>query len=142
MPAQVDGQLAGAVGAANAAARLTGPEAADGVVLTSALMLGQSGARKAYVAQSVFDVPLEQLGIPLLIVGHADDSCTRSPARLMPGVAERAGSVRKQVVAITGGPGNAAGGLAACEGKSPHGFLGQEAEVAAGIARFVRGGRY
>lgn len=31
---------------------------------------------------------------------------------------------------------------AACEGRSPHGFLQQEAEVAAGIARFIGGARY
>jgi len=28
------------------------------------------------------------------------------------------------------------------EGRSPHGFVEQEAEVAAGIARFIRGGSY
>ncbi len=32
--------------------------------------------------------------------------------------------------------------IEACEGRSPHGFIGQEAEVAAGIARFVLGGKY
>jgi len=36
----------------------------------------------------------------------------------------------------TSGPGDA------CEGRSPHGFNGVEAEVAAGIARFVRGEKY
>lgn len=41
-----------------------------------------------------------------------------------------------------GGPGARASGLAACEGRSPHGFVEQEAEVAAGIARFALGGRY
>jgi hypothetical protein len=30
----------------------------------------------------------------------------------------------------------------ACVGRSPHGFVDQEAEVAAGIARFVRGGSF
>jgi len=35
-----------------------------------------------------------------------------------------------------------AGLSAACEGRSPHGFLQQEAEVAAGIARFIGGARY
>ncbi len=90
----------------------------------------------------VFDVPLEAIKMPLLVVGHADDTCVRSPAKLMKGIAERAASARKQVVAVTGGPGSTGGGLAACEGKAPHGFIEQEAEVAAGIARFIRGGRY
>lgn len=136
------GTSRGSISAANAAARLAGPAAADGVVLTSALMFGQSGARKTYVSQTVFDVALENIALPLLVVGHADDGCLRSPAKLMPGIAARAGSARKQVVTVTGGPGGTGGGLAACEGRAPHGFVEQEAEVAAGIARFVRGGRY
>ena len=58
-------------------------------------------------------------------------------------VAARLTAARRQIVVVTGGPGGA--GLApaeACEGRSPHGFLDQEREVAEGIARFVRGGRY
>jgi hypothetical protein len=46
---------------------------------------------------------------------------------------------------VNGGPGVAAGtqvSIDACLGRSPHGFIEQEAEVAAGIARFIRGGRY
>lgn len=137
------GTSRGSISAANAAARLAGPAAPEGVVLTSALMFGQSGARKSYVAQTVFDAPLESIRMPLLVVGHAEDGCLRSPAKLMNGIAERAASARKQVVTVTGGPGGAGStGLAACEGKAPHGFVEQETEVAAGIARFVRGGRY
>jgi hypothetical protein len=44
-----------------------------------------------------------------------------------------------------GGPGAGAGGqpsVDACQGRSPHGFVDQEGEVAAGIARFIRGGSY
>jgi hypothetical protein len=39
---------------------------------------------------------------------------------------------------------SSAGGLSieACEGGAPHGFIGQEAEVASGIARFIHGGKY
>jgi hypothetical protein len=43
------------------------------------------------------------------------------------------------VVVVAGGT---TGRGDACEGRSPHGFNGVEAEVAAGIARFVRGGPY
>jgi hypothetical protein len=38
--------------------------------------------------------------------------------------------------------GGTAGRGDACEGRSPHGFNGLEAEVASGIARFASGGRY
>jgi hypothetical protein len=44
---------------------------------------------------------------------------------------------------VTGGPGApAASHIDVCEGRTPHGFLDQEAQVAEGIARFVRGGSY
>ncbi len=43
---------------------------------------------------------------------------------------------------MTGGPGSVGGppSVDACQGLSPHGFIEQETEVAAGIARFIRGG--
>lgn len=139
----VVGTSRGAISAANAAARLAGPAAPDGLVLTSALMAGQAGAKKAWVAQSVFDLPLEDITVPVLVVGHAADTCVRSPPNLMDRIVARTRGPRQQLVTVTGGPARPAPvGLDACEGRSPHGFVEQEAEVAAGIARFVRGGRY
>jgi hypothetical protein len=64
---------------------------------------------------------------------------------MMDKITARTSGVREQIVTVTGGPGTPAGiqaGLDACEGRAPHGFVGQEAEVAAGIARFIRGGTY
>lgn len=139
----VVGTSRGAISAANVASRITGDAAPEGVVLTSALMSGQTGAKKSWVAQSVFDLPLESIRIPVLVVGHADDKCVRSPAALMSNITARTNGAREQVVTVTGGSGKTIPmGLAACEGRSPHGFLDQEAEVAAGVARFIRGGSY
>jgi hypothetical protein len=139
----VIGTSRGAISAANAASRLTGEAAPDGVVLTSALMLGQTGQKKSWVAQSVFDLPLEAIRTPVLVVGHAEDKCVRSPPALMDNITARTNGAREQVVVVTGGPGRAGPqSLAACEGRAPHGFADQEAEVAAGIARFIRGGTY
>ena len=137
------GTSRGAISAVNAASRLAGSAAPTGVVLTSPVTAGQSGARKAWVAQSVFDLKLEAITVPLLVVGHAADSCIRSPANLNPNIAARTNSARKEIVVVTGGPASAGVSTTdACEGRSPHGFNGQEAEVAAGIARFVLGGKY
>jgi hypothetical protein len=137
------GTSRGSISAVNAAARLSGPLAPDGLVLTSALMSGFHGGRKAWVAQSVFDIRLEAIRVPVLVVGHADDQCVRSPSNLMGGITARTGAAREQVVLVTGGPGwRGAPGTDACVGRAPHGFIGQEAEVAAGIARFIGGGRY
>ena len=137
------GTSRGAISAVNAASRLTGAAAPAGVVLTSPVTAGQTGARKSWVAQSVFDLKLEAINVPLLAVGHAADGCIRSPANLIPNIIGRTSSAREQTVTVTGGPGSAGvSAIEACEGRSPHGFIGQEAEVAAGIARFVLGGKY
>jgi hypothetical protein len=63
----------------------------------------------------------------------------------MAGITARTGAAREQVVTVTGGSGTstgAAGTIEACEGRSPHGFIGQEEAVVKGIARFVRGEQY
>jgi hypothetical protein len=136
------GTSRGAISAVNAATRLTGPAAPDGLVLTSAVMVGSRG-QMAWVAHSVFDLPLESITMPVLVVGAAADACLRSPADQMVRITARTASEREQVVTVSGGPGRPeAPSLAACEGRTPHGFLDQEAEVAAGIARFVKGGAY
>ena len=137
------GTSRGSISAANAAARLSGLSAPDGIVLTSALMSGQSGAKKEWVAQTVFDLPLEEIRMPVLVVGHAADTCLRSPASRMNEISARTMGVREQVVTVTGGPGShGPPGIHACEGRFPHGFVDQEKEVAEGIARFIRGGSY
>lgn len=137
------GTSRGAISAVNAASRLSGTSAPDGLVLTSALMSGFSGGRKAWVANSVFDLRLEAIKVPVLVVGHAEDGCIRSPPGMMPDITARTAGAREQVVTVTGGPGSGGvSGVGACVGRTPHGFLEQEAEVAAGIARFIRGGRY
>lgn len=143
-PVWLVGTSRGTISAVNAAARLTGPAAPDGLVLTSALMSGFSGGQKPWVAQTVFDPALESIRVPLLVVGHAEDKCIRSPADLMGRITARTNGVREQVVTVTGGPGSGPGvpRADACEGRTPHGFLEQEAEVAAGIARFIGEGRY
>jgi len=138
------GTSRGTISAVNAGARLSGPSAPDGLVLTSALMSGDAGARKSWVAHTVFDLPLEAIKVPVLIVGHAADNCIRSPAGLMGNITARTRGARQQVVIVTGGPikPGRPQNIEDCEGRAPHGYVDQEAEVAAGIARFIRGGNY
>jgi len=143
LPVWLAGTSRGSISAANAAARLTGPEAPDGVVLTSPITSGNPNGRKAWVAQTVFDADLGAIRIPALVVAHAEDKCVRTPPDLSGDIAKKTDSVRRQAVMVTGGPGWPGDtGLKACRGKAPHGFFEQEAEVAAGIARFVTQGAY
>lgn len=137
------GTSRGTISASNAASRLAGAAAPDGLVLTSAITVGSSSRQFAWTRQTVFDLALDAIRMPTLIVGNAADACLRTPASQMNGIAERIGATRKQVVTVTGGPGGGAAvaSLDACAGRTPHGFLGQEAEVIGGIARFIRGER-
>jgi len=122
---------------------VTGLSRAGKTVFITALIRNLTqGGRLPWTAQTVHDAPLEKLGMPVLLVAHAADTCLRSPPGGIAGIAQRVKSSRVQSVTVTGGPGARQSGLAACEGRSPHGFEDQDAEVAQGIARFVRGGRY
>lgn len=94
------GTSRGSISAVNAASRLSGPAAPDGLVLTSALMSGFSGGRKSWVAHTVFDLPLESIRVPVLVIGHAEDQCPRSPPRLMPDIIKRTAGAREQAVTV------------------------------------------
>jgi hypothetical protein len=89
------GTSRGATSAANVAARLSGPVAPDGLVLTSAVMAAGPGGQRPRVTQTVG--PATTVGAP---------------------------------------------SVSACQGRTPHGFVNQEAEVVAGNARFIRGASY
>jgi len=142
LPVWVVGTSSGTLSAVNAAARLSGDSAPDGVVLTSAIMSGGKGGLRPWAVQTVFDLRLDAIRMPVLVVGHAADRCPRTPASLMGRITARTNGAREQVATVTGGPGGAQRGLDACQGRTPHGFLQQEAAVVAGIGRFVRGGQY
>jgi hypothetical protein len=108
------------------------------------MMSGDARARKTFVAQTVFDVPLQAIKMPVLVIGHGADNCLRSPAALMANITEKTESARKQIVTVVGGqfsPGRTPS-LSTCEIREPHDFGDQEAEVAAGIVRFIQGGSY
>lgn len=140
----VVGHSRGSLSAANAAARLSGLAAPDGVVLMSAMMSGEPRGKKAWTSQTVFDLPLEALKMPLLMIGHLADNCPRSLASAMPRVIAKTQSSRSQAALISGGP--IAPGrsidLSACEVGEPHDFVEQEVVLAAGITRFVRGEKF
>jgi len=142
LPVWVVGTSRGAISAASAASRLSGSAAPDGVILTSVVTVGNPRGRKAFVAQTVYDNPLENIRMPFLIVGHESDACLRSPASGMGAVLQRIASAQKQLVLVRGGPGSRNSGLEACEGRSSHGFWEQDEEVATGLVRFARAGRY
>ncbi|WOB06301.1 hypothetical protein [Piscinibacter gummiphilus] len=138
-PLWVIGTSRGTISAANVASRATGDAAPDGVVLSSALIHGTTGGVKPWTQQTVFDLSLAAIKVPVLVIGHVHDQCLRSPPGEMPRLLAQLGSARKQMVSVEGGAGpSGQASLGACEGRSPHGYVGQEAATVDTIVRFMQ----
>jgi hypothetical protein len=82
LPVWVASTSRGTISAANAAARLSGAAAPDGVILTSPLTKGFAGGRKPWVAQDVFKLDLSAIKAPLLVIVQERDTCIRTPPEL------------------------------------------------------------
>jgi len=142
-PVWVAGTSRGSISAANAAARLEGATAPDGAIITAVLSVGTDNARLEWVRQTVFDLPLDSIRIPILLMGQEHDLCMRSPPAKMEKVASKIPGDRKKVLIVKGGPTNSSGkipDLGSCAGKSAHGFIGQEAEMVDEMAKFIASG--
>lgn len=139
VPVWLVGTSRGAISAVNGASRLAGDAAPDGLILTSPVSQGARGSLP-FVSQDVFQLPLARISVPLFVLGHASDACVRSPPVNVPRIAAAAATApRKRAEIMTGGPGWPSNDRQACEGRSPHGFDGQEAEMAALLLGFARG---
>ena len=84
-------------------------------------------------------MPLQQVGVPTLIVSHRRDGCAITPAS--DGAALKAkftASPRAELKLLDGGLPPKSD---PCEAMSQHGFLGIEKEAVGAIASFVKGVR-
>ena len=79
LPVWLIGTSRGAISAVNAASRLSGAAAPDGLILTSPVTSGREVAFKAWVAHSVFSLDLGDIKMPVLVIVHAEDKCIRTP---------------------------------------------------------------
>ena len=133
VPVWLVGTSMGTVSAASVAVRLPAGQV-DGVVLTSSVTVWSRSMR-----ESLRDVRLENLRVPVFVVHHATDSCPASlpheADRLMPLLT---GAPRTAIRFFKGGATPRSG---PCEPFAPHGYLGLEADVIAAIAAFIRGDR-
>ena len=138
------GHSRGTLSAANAAARLHGDDAPDGVVLASAMLSGEAARRKPWAAQTVFDTGVKDFTGALLLLGHVADNCTRSLPQRLDAVGQGAKSARLQVALVTGGPRSTgrAPNLAGCEVHEAHDYVEQDTEFAVGVLRFITGGQF
>jgi predicted alpha/beta-hydrolase family hydrolase len=132
VPVWLVGTSRGTISAANAAARLMAPEAADGLVLTSSIT-----ASSKRLLDLPASVDLAAITVPTLLVHNTEDQCVACPFSKVPGVMDKLTRVpRKELIPFTGGDPPQGD---PCEALSRHGFLGIEDPVVAAIARWIKG---
>ena len=126
----VAGTSMGSLSAANAAARLAGDQAPNGVILTSGLLMGGNGGPSVEEG-----VPgLGGIAMPVLLVHHRHDGCRLTPpsgpAQLRPLLKA---APRVDLVMLDGGSGMGN----PCEGRSAHGFWGIDDQVVATVTEWL-----
>lgn len=132
VPVWFVGTSRGTISAANIASRLGGDKIA-GIVLTSSVT---NPGKKS--PQAVTDADLAGIAVPVLILGHGSDDCYVTPWSEQEALAKQfKNAAAVEAIRIDGGDN---GNLHdACGPFSHHGFLGQEKEVVAKIAAWIRG---
>lgn len=128
-PVWLVGTSMGSVSAASVAARLTegGP---DGIVLTSSVM-----GRNREMGESLQDVALDRIRVPVLVVHHRDDGCPSSRyADTSWAMRRLSAAPKKELLTFSGGD---APQSPPCEPLAPHGYFGIEERVVDAIAAWI-----
>jgi pimeloyl-ACP methyl ester carboxylesterase len=132
-PVYLVGTSRAALSVANAAARLTGPEDPDAIVITSGMLMHVSDKQPS-VERSVGR--LERITQPTFIVFHAKDSCRYTPASSAKPFLALLTKARKADVRIL--EGGSAGSGDPCEARTHHGFQGQDDEVVQVVTEWLK----
>lgn len=129
LPVWLVGTSRGTQSVAYAATRLRGPDAPDGIVLTSTILSDR-------FSLAVPDMALDQVAVPTMVVHHANDQCRVCLPADLPRLASALGRApRFQLQMISGGisVGNV------CGGSAHHGFNGVEDQTIEAIAAWMLG---
>jgi hypothetical protein len=117
----------GTQSAAYVATSLTGADGPDGLVLTSTILNDNKEA-------AVPSMALNRVRIPVLIVHHVQDGCSKCPYSDAPALlAKFTAAPKKQLIPISGGQSTGD----PCEAWAHHGFNGNEQEVVTQIANWI-----
>jgi pimeloyl-ACP methyl ester carboxylesterase len=129
VPVWLVGTSMGTVSAASVAARL-GEGGADGIVLTSSVV-----GRSRQMGESLQDVALERIRVPVLMVHHRDDACRVSRyADTSWAMGRLSAAPKRELLTFSGGD---APQSEACEPLAPHGYFGIEARVIDAITAWI-----
>ncbi len=133
VPIYLVGTSRGTLSGAALATSLDDPRVA-GLILTSSIV--ESGRGRNRIA-TVYQLPLERITMPVLVVHHRQDTCWATPIRAAAGLpAALSGSAKVNFVEVEGGDPPQSD---PCEALAPHGFFGRERDVVAVIADWIAG---
>lgn len=123
-----------ALSVANAAARLTGTQKPDAIVITSGMLM-QTDARQPSVQRMV--KPLEAIAMPVLLLAHENDACPYTPASANAAFRPLLTAAPKvDLVMLKGGTPDRKG--EECEAAGHHGFAGLDSEVVQTITGWLK----
>jgi pimeloyl-ACP methyl ester carboxylesterase len=126
-PVWLVGTSLGTLSAAYVATELSGPEGPDGIVLSSTILTDNKGP-------SVLAMPLTKIRVPVLVVHHEQDGCSKCPFSEIPALmAKLANAPKSQLLSFKGGESKGD----PCEAFAYHGFNGIELEVVKQIADWI-----
>lgn len=127
------GTSRGALSVANAAARLSGAQKPDAIVITSGMLM-QTDARQPSVQRMV---KADAITMPVLLLAHENDACVYTPASATPQFkALLTAAPRVDIMMLKGGPADKKG--EECEAAGHHGFAGLDTEVVAAITGWLK----
>lgn len=128
------GTSRGALSVANAAARLTGTQRPEAIVITSGMLM-QIDARQPSVQRMV--KPLEAITMPVLLLAHENDACVYTPASATPQFkALLTAAPRVDIMMLKGGQADKKG--EECEAAGHHGFAGLDKEVVQTVTGWLK----
>ncbi len=132
-PLYLVGTSRGTVSVAHLGAALQDPRI-SGIVLTSSIGASRP-SRLDRLPLSLFDIPMDNITLPVLFVHHRNDGCWASnyadALRLRKRITK---SPKVDFIEVQGG---APARSEPCEAMSPHGYLGKEREVVTAITDWI-----
>jgi len=114
-------------GTQSAAATAIADVGADGLVLTSTVLIDPRG-------RPVTAMAVETLALPVQVVHHRNDGCASTPYALVPPLVERLSAAKRKALATFEGGKNSGD---PCEAFAYHGYPGLEPQVVGTIVEFM-----
>lgn len=131
-PVWVIGTSRGTHSAALAATALMPPQAPDGVVLTSSILV-RSPPRAPTHLPGVQELDWSRAQMPVLVVHHAQDACQATPPSQLPQLMGKLAPARSALLTYEGGKTDGD----PCEPWHHHGFNGIDQKVVADISAWI-----